>query len=150
MCLNCILFSSLRIQDGQSRGHYDRVRSKLIVGAGSSWKIVIDRTALHAVKCRYPIENNGIQHHFVDFVPKCFCMRRCLNTGFYKIYELKSCTSIWLSEYRKSYEYQRSRILIDLCPRSLRCILSETFCCKAARPSEAAQSDQRLCCSLPR
>ena len=37
-----------------------------------------------------------------------------------------------LSQDIKSYDYQRSRLLFDLCPRSL-----IIFCSKAARPTEA-------------
>ena len=43
----------------------------------------------------------------------------------------------WLSEYMNTYEYQRSRSLLDLCPRSVTSILSNIFCCECAWPIEA-------------
>ena len=44
--------------------------------------------------------------------------------------------SMMVSQYMNTYEHQRSRSLFDLCPVSLRFILSN-ICCKAARPIEA-------------
>ena len=43
-----------------------------------------------------------------------------------------------------TYEYQRSRSLFDLCPRSLRFILSNIFCCKAARRVKAILIEELL------
>ena len=41
-----------------------------------------------------------------------------------EVYEQKGGKNSWWSEYMKTYEYQRSRSFFDLCPRSLRFILS--------------------------
>ena len=53
-----------------------------------------------------------------------------------KCYELKVCTYSLLNEYINTFGFPRSRSLFDLCPRSLRFLLSN-ICCKAARPIEA-------------
>ena len=51
--------------------------------------------------------------------------------------DIKVGRLIELNEYMNLYEYQRSRSIIDLHPRSLRFTLTNFFCSETARPIEA-------------